>query len=317
MIKYLIIFGLSFSAWSQSFAPEPGTSGSTAIYKDSSVIQAWATGVVLQRGWLDIQDKSLGLASYGMETDAVGVADGSSVVSLGDSGIVTLTFDFVISNGPGPDFAVFENGFTDHYMEFAFVEVSSDGINFVRFPATSETPTSSQLSNFSYSDCRYVNNLAGKYRVNYGTPFDLEELIGETGLDLNAITHVRLIDVIGSIDSSVGSQDQYGTMINDPYPTTFESGGFDLDGVAVLNGTLKLEELPLKKLRVYPNPATEQINLDGIGGDFQFGLTDLSGKLILSGTNVTAIDLTEINAGIYILTVQQDNQKRAIRITKY
>jgi hypothetical protein len=64
------------------------------------------------------------------------------------------------------------------YLELAFVEVSSDGINYFRFPATSLTPTDNQVSNTAYMNAANINNLAGKYIGGYGTPFDLDELAG-------------------------------------------------------------------------------------------------------------------------------------------
>jgi hypothetical protein len=180
-LSFIFAIALSFCTLSQSYAPAPGNAGSTAIHKDSSIIVNWATGIDLRRGYLDISVPSMGDVSYGVASDALGPADGSTVVSLGDSGVATLTFDVPIINGTGPDFAIFENGFTDDYMEFAFVEVSSDGVTFVRFPSHSEVQSVSQIDNFSFSDCRMVHNLAGKYRTMYGTPFDLEEISGSPG----------------------------------------------------------------------------------------------------------------------------------------
>ena len=65
--------------------------------------------------------------------------------------------------------------------------------------------------------------------------FDLAELAGKPDVvdgtvDLSAITHVKIIDVIGD-----GSQlDSLGDPIYDPYPTT-GSAGFDLDAIGVIN----------------------------------------------------------------------------------
>ena len=44
-----------------------------------------------------------------------------------------------------------------------------------------------------------INNLAGKYRALYGTPFDLEELSDYQAINIDSITHIRVIDVVGSI----------------------------------------------------------------------------------------------------------------------
>ena len=305
-MRILAAIGLLLSGIvsAQSYAPLPGEIGSTAIHKDSSIIVAWASEVTVQRGPLDIAQPGNGDASFGVDSDAIGQANGN-VVSFGDGGSAIITFVTPITNGLGEDFAIFENGFTDNYIELAFVEVSSDGINYFRFPALSEAPLNPQYSNFSYSDCRYFNNFAGKYRANYGTPFDLEELSGEVGLNINAITHVKLIDVVGSVSPSYGTQDSQGNYINDPYPTAFPSCGFDLDAVAVLHeGTQVVQENSISNISIYPNPSnglftvkTSEIGL--------YSVFDAKGSQVLSSSFVNdfSIDLTPFQKGIYILQV--------------
>jgi hypothetical protein len=71
--------------------------------------------------------------------------------------------------------------------------------------------------------------------VGFGTPFDLA-LLADTSavhteeVNLGAITHVRVVDIIGD-----GSQlDSFDNPIYDPTPTV-GSGGFDLDGIGVIN----------------------------------------------------------------------------------
>lgn len=219
--------------------------GSAGIPKDSSIIKSWANGIEIYRGYLDINDPSTmdndtNRASYGTPSNALYSATGNSadVVSLGDGGWATLTFEKPIINGPGPDFAIFENGFEfngAHYGELAFVEVSTDGEVYIRFPATSLTQTNTQLGGFDPFDRTDINNLAGKHAAGYGTPFDLEELKDSTGIDINNIRFVRVIDVIGDINLPSPSLDMQGNIINDPYSTPFWSGGFDLEAVAVIN----------------------------------------------------------------------------------
>ena len=45
-------------------------------------------------------------------------------------------------NGNSWDFCVFENAFNDSFLELGFVEVSSNGNDFYRFPSTSFTQDS-------------------------------------------------------------------------------------------------------------------------------------------------------------------------------
>ena len=221
------------------FCGAVGTEGCDAIDGHSSSIVAWATGVSVVRGLDDIAVPDGPRVIYGSESDAVGPIDftTTTAVSLGDGGSATVTFAHPIRNGEGPDFAVFENSFNDYFLELGFVEVSTDGERFVRFPATSLTQTETQV--VSEVDPTFINNLAGKYRVGYGTPFDLEELRDSTGINIDSIAYVRIVDVVGSINPQYATYDAYGHIVNDPYPTSdptgnWRSGGFDLTGVAVM-----------------------------------------------------------------------------------
>ncbi|MGB3619416.1 MAG: hypothetical protein WBA12_14965, partial [Catalinimonas sp.] len=219
------------------FAPPAGRAGSTALFRDSSAVVGWAAGEA---------------------ESATGPADGFSVVSLGDGGTATCTFERPITDGPGPDFAVFENGFQDTFLELAFVEVSSDGVRFVRFPATSLTDTTTQVGAFGTLDATKLDNLAGKYRANWATPFDLAQLRDSAGLDVTRVTHVRLRDVVGSVDPAYATRDAAGRPVNDPWPTPFPTGGFDLDAVGVLHFiTPTAAGAPVATTttaRLYPNP---------------------------------------------------------------
>ena len=220
------------------YAPPAGQAGSEAYAASSEQFVGWATEVLdLTRGPMDIASPENGLASYGSGTNALGESGANGVVSLGDGGSITLGFDFALYDGEGDDFAVFENGFSATFLEFAFVEVSSDGVNFFRFEAdyapASENP--SQIGGFGSVDTTEYNNLAGKYAAGYGTGFDLYELVDVDGLDINNIVAIRLVDVVGSLDPLLGSTDADGDYINDPYSTPFASSGFDLDAIGVMH----------------------------------------------------------------------------------
>ncbi|MCC9641439.1 DUF4465 domain-containing protein [Rhodopirellula sp. JC740] len=206
------------------YAPAAGQEGSTAIDRESPAIVGWATGVSDYSPGAEVSD------TWQDSSQALGPAEGlsGSIVSLGRNGTLTLTFDEPIRDGLGFDFAVFENSFSDTFLELGFVEVSSDGTNFVRFESDSRTDAA--VGAFGSLDATNLNNLAGKYRGGFGTPFDLEELRGSAGLDVTAITHVRLVDIFG--DGTV--TDGQGDPIYDPTPT-IGSAGLDVDGVAVLH----------------------------------------------------------------------------------
>lgn len=214
-----------------------GTDGSLAVAQDDPSLVAFATGFVdLVRGPAQLGDPAKGVVSFGSGEQALGPAglDPYDVVSLGDGGAITLTFAQPITDGPGWDFAVFENSFSDGFLELAAVEVSSNGVDFFRFDAVSDTPVAPQVGGFGTLDPTNLQNLAGKHRLGFGTPFDLAELAGRGPLlDVGAITHVRIVDVVGVVDAARATFDAAGRVINDPWPTPFATGGFDLDAVGV------------------------------------------------------------------------------------
>lgn len=305
------------------FAPAAGQAGTTAIKKDSSIIVAWATGCKVTRGLQDISNSASGFASAGDSSKAIGPADGISVVSLGDGGSATLTFQQAIKNLAGPDFCVFENSFDPGFLELAFVEVSSDGINFTRFPATSNTQNTVQIGPFDTSnDATKLNNLAGKYIAGYGVPFDLQELAGISGLNINAITHVRIIDVVGCIQPQYATRDQYNAIINDPWATPFASGGFDLDAVGVINqAPAGIENNLLNDgITVFPTATNGPVYLQlSEPAEICVELSDLKGQQLIKKSifsKIVVVDTGDLPPGIYLLTVKQHEASKTFKIVK-
>ena len=240
LFSLLLLLSKAISAG--PYEPAAGQTGSTAIHKDDNNIIQWAT---------DVDSYSPGTmvnVPYDNPVESLGSAEGnvtSGIVSLGSGGSITLRFPGPIQNGDGWDFVVFENGFTDDFLELARVQVSSDGLNFVEFSGISIT--ANPVGTFSTIDTSNIANTitnaitleswntgyAGKYRAGWGTPYDLDWFIatGQDGVnvDVNHITHIRIIDIRG--DGSF--RDIFNNAVYDPYPVTSPGGGFDLDGIGV------------------------------------------------------------------------------------
>jgi len=309
-LSLIIWFSIQIKA---QYAPSVGQVGSTAIYKDSSIIHNWAITCNVERGWINVADTSLGKATNGNSENALQIAD-NSTISLGDEGIATLNFIYPIVNGPSWDFVIFENAFDDFFLELAFVEVSSDGVNFFRFPAHSLTQTDTQITTFGTLNTTEINNLAGKYRGGYGTPFDLSELPSYTALNIQQITHIRIIDVVGSIDTAYGTTDTAGNMINDPFPTPFASSGFDLDAVGVIHqvvGFNKANNTERNIINIYPNPANNYININTQQAGNLIIISQL-GNIVYKGNaekGINKIDISNLNNGLFLIKVNGEIRK--------
>jgi len=207
--------------------PSVGVVGSSPTYR------GWATGWEdyepgpnVEPQWAHPSEVEGGVGGTGYENNA-------GVCTLGDHGKITLTFGSPIIDQPGYDFAVFENGFRisgtteSDFLEFARVEVSSDGTHFVRFDSASIQEET--VAAYGATEAKYIGGLAGTDLNGYGTPFDLESLrdkqaVREGLVDLDDVNYVRIVDVVGNGEDL----DSFG------HPT-YGSGGFDLRGVGVFH----------------------------------------------------------------------------------
>ena len=220
---------------------------------------------------------------------ALGPATGNNfdIVSLGDlnateiadgcePGQITLIFGDPcnisdpnhIRNVKGYDFVVFENGFVSDsnapggsvagqmFSELGYVEVSSDGDNFIRFLTVSLTPQPQGTYPYLTIEISNIYNFVGKHPNAcgecIGTPFDLAELAERPDvvsgiIDINNVCYIRIVDI-------PGSGDFYDTAVKHTNPNTWPdytnydsnhpiydtwltwgSSGLDLEAVGVLN----------------------------------------------------------------------------------
>jgi hypothetical protein len=207
------------------------------------------------------------------DTVSLGDLDQNEINAGVSPGQITLSFTQTIRDQNGYDFVVFENGFRArdnlYFCEFGYVEVSSDGTYFARFPSVDLTGALDPNQYNCYFDITQVYNLAGKHPNNYGTftgtPFDLSEITNEPNVvaglvDLNNISYVRIVDIPGSgnfydnahklIDPCTWPNWGYYDVnhpVYDAWPTK-GSDGFDLEAIGVLK----------------PQEYSGDINLDGI-----------------------------------------------------
>ncbi len=320
-IVIVLLLFIAFTVKAQ-YPPPAGQVGTTAISMDSPDIIDWAATCSVLRGYLDIADTVAEdpatpgnhYASFGSTTDALGIAD-NTTVSLGDGGEAILSFNHPIVNGQGFDFAVFENSFDGLFLELAYVSVSSDGIHYVTFSSVSLTQDTIQIAGFETLDATKINNLAGKYKVLYGTPFDLEELKDSLGIDINNINYIKITDVVGNISEKYCRKDSQGHIINDPYPTPFMTGGFDLDAVGVMHNTTNTginTSNIYTQINTFPNPFVDKLSISY--NDINMLNAELSnynstGALLINQkiTNNIQLNTTSLAKGMYLIKISLEN----------
>jgi hypothetical protein len=243
-----IAFAWTSPAWAGIYSGPQDTANliDGAIPSNSSRFLEWANNISpLASGLTHFAPRgstTISLTGF----NSLGDLDDTQIGNGESAGFLTVTFPHGISNESGPDFAVFENGFTfgspnGLFADLAYVEVSTNGIDFVRFPNLSLNTAPVQGSGaFAGYDMSNVWNLAGKHAQGFGTPFNLDDLLTNAlvlsgQVDLNNIQYIKLVDIPGN----GAFKDSFGNSILDNWLTT-GSGGFDFRlpqglGVGVLS----------------------------------------------------------------------------------
>ena len=175
-LKQLFFIALISAAMSPTilagpFAPAAGQLGSTAIAHNDPGIIEWAIGATVNSSGASVlpgqefrdASRALGAAKPG----SLAVFD---AVSLGRGGEVILDFAKPIVNGLGADFAVFENSFSDTFLELGTVWVSDgslapDGRGHKLFLPFADTSSQrrSPVNTFGTLNASKTDGLAGKY----------------------------------------------------------------------------------------------------------------------------------------------------------
>ena len=76
-----------------------------------------------------------------------------------------------------------------------------------------------------------------------------------------------------------------------------------------LDYTLSEEELNLdtKEIILYPNPAQNLVNIDGLDGFFTVAIYDLSGRRVTFAENEHTIDVNHLDPGLYLVDIRDED----------
>lgn len=155
---------------------------------------------------------------------------------------------------------------------------------------------------------------------NLGNPASGATVVGQFAGTFSetvaAVTNASGVAVLTTTGSNKGSltinfcvNDVTGSLPYDPA----------LNTISCLNGTARLVEADLSALdiQIYPNPVMNELNLSGIEGQAIVQIIDLSGKMIKTFQyDHTAIDVTDLEQGLYLVKVVQENKSQTIRFVK-
>ncbi|MEO6425830.1 MAG: T9SS type A sorting domain-containing protein [Bacteroidia bacterium] len=82
-----------------------------------------------------------------------------------------------------------------------------------------------------------------------------------------------------------------------------------LPGVGLNENSLK------NSIKVYPNPTTHKLFIDGFS-EAKLTISDLVGKVLISENNTNTIDVSSLNPGIYFLHISSGNEQSVMKFIK-
>ena len=72
-----------------------------------------------------------------------------------------------------------------------------------------------------------------------------------------------------------------------------------------MNSVLSTHELTNSTINIYPNPAIDIINIDVPGNlNYDANIYDLNGRVIISTTNKSVIEIQTLPLGIYLIEIK-------------
>ncbi|MGY3793472.1 immunoglobulin-like domain-containing protein [Aquimarina sp. 433] len=85
-----------------------------------------------------------------------------------------------------------------------------------------------------------------------------------------------------------------------------------------VSGVLSVEENTEDIFSIYPNPATDQFWITGVSGEAEVTFYDINGRMLqtIKVMNEQAVSTTDLSAGVYLITIEQNDIYQSIRLIK-
>lgn len=173
-----------------------------------------------------------------------------------------------------------------------------------------------------------VNDLDVKV-VNVGTNTEyLPYMINRNQAMLNNVLTINskgnnVVDNIEKVEILSAPKGQYKVIVSHKGTLKNSTQEFSII-VSGQGGPLSIEETAFNALKVYPNPATDIINLEGdsdVLAGAEVDVYDMNGKLVISeklnnSMGQSKLDISRLNSGLYVLTISKNGSSKSVKIAK-
>ena len=250
----------------------------------------WGDG---DRGTVHVNSGMLNLANLGdnsiKDGSVMDIVDGTVTIDGDKTALVKTFIDAGKITGNGGDF-------------YVHVTYDADTDETVIIANTEEVSSDATLSDLSCD----VGTLAPDFDPAV-TEYTLEVPEGTTTVTISATANHSYATVAGAGDVDVSSGSATADIV-----VTAEDGSTQTYSVDVTITTVSVFGNKADAVGIYPNPASERIYLKGDQhGDIS--VYNAAGRLVSSEMNVSSMDVSSLESGLYIVKIRIDQEVRIDR----
>lgn len=263
------------------------------------------------------------LWSTGETTSTIEVtaADSYSVTVIDVNNCESVSNSFSISNAPEPQ--ILSSG-TPNLCDGDIAQLTVDGVFSSYLWSNGETTnsievTSSNTYSVTVDDGNGCTSSTSKTITFNNLP--ALPVINQKADSLYILSNATSIEwyyegnliASGTDIIKADNEGEYTVVITDANGCSAESDAFEYFAVSVADMDLQ------NGIKVYPNPVQSILNIIS-ENEYDFQITDISGKTFLSNTSnntIQNVDMSLLSSGNYILTIRTESKVATYRIAKY
>jgi hypothetical protein len=178
---------------------------------------------------------------------------------------------------------------------------------------------------FGWNDGTVVGSIptaASKTNITYSAVATANGYVIEARIPWTTLQTTPAANKLLGIDFMINDDDNNGTRDG---KLSWNSATDQAYQNASLFGTGKLSDIELvtgfdfesaSTFSVYPNPANDFVQVEGIAGAFYYTILDMSGKELVKGSSEAEINVQSLEKGVYLLEIEVDGEKKVLKISK-
>lgn len=167
-------------------------------------------------------------------------------------------------------------------------------------------------------------DMAPVMRLNlYDCASAIDTTVSYNGTDLTAQAtgaQYQWIDCNnGNAPISGATGQTFTPTVNSTYAVEITVNGCTATSNCIMT-TLGLNDVASQQISVFPNPTNGLVTVSSkMAGQIQFTLTEMDGRIVQQGTadgGLFTVDASALNAGMYLLHIDQKSERQSVRIIK-